>query len=197
MDTGTLQRLVILDRDGTLNVDQYVTYRAEQFELIPGVKEGLLRLARMGCAFAIVSNQAGIGRGDYSAAEMWQFNELLFQALEPLPFSRACFHFCPHNPLQVECACRKPHPALLLQAAEARGIPIGQSYMIGDKLSDILAGVRAECKKTILVRTGITDDRERYPGVQPDFEVDDLVAAAEVIIEMENVQGTLGMGRGR
>jgi D-glycero-D-manno-heptose 1,7-bisphosphate phosphatase len=185
MEPNPSRRLILLDRDGTLNVDKYVTYRADQLEIIPGVMEGLRRLAEWGCAFAIVSNQGGIGRGDYRAEDMRAFNELLFRALAPLPLGRECFYFCPHDAARGPCRCRKPKPFLLLKAARDTGIPPGQAYMIGDKLSDILAGQRAGCRKTILVRTGITDDRERYRGVSPDFEVEDLVEAAEVIGRVE------------
>lgn len=182
-----LHQTVFLDRDGTLNVDDIITYREKQFQLIEGVREGLLQLKIWGFDLIVVSNQAGINRGKYSEQQMRQFNELIIKALDPLDVKQEDFYFCPHDPEKEECECRKPNPGMLSRAAEDRSINLSQSYIIGDKMSDILAGKRAGCKKTILVKTGITDDVDKY-DVAPDYVVENLVEAARVIAEVEGIE---------
>jgi D-glycero-D-manno-heptose 1,7-bisphosphate phosphatase len=181
-----LHKAVFLDRDGTLNVDKYVTFKPEQFELIQGVKEGLILLERWGFDLVIISNQGGIGRGKYTEEQMWLFNDLLIQALQPVELSREDIYFCPHTP-EENCTCCKPQPGMLINAAKKRSINLGQSYMIGDKLSDIHAGRSAGCKITILVTTGITDDQGKHAS-EPDYVVDDLIEAARIIARIEGLE---------
>jgi D-glycero-D-manno-heptose 1,7-bisphosphate phosphatase len=181
-----LKQTVFLDRDGTLNIDDYVTFREEQFQLIPGVREGLLRLKMWGFDLVIISNQGGIGKGAYTVEDMMKFNEILYAALDPVEITPADFYFCPHNPAKEKCECRKPEPGLFFRAQKEKLIHLSESYMIGDKMSDILAAKRAGCKKTILVKTGITDDVNQF-DVVPDYETEDLIEAARIIAEVEDI----------
>jgi D-glycero-D-manno-heptose 1,7-bisphosphate phosphatase len=182
-----LRQTVFLDRDGTLNVDDYVTHREEQFQLIEGVKEGLLLLKTWDFDLVVVSNQSGIGRGDYPEEDMVRFNDLLIKELEPIDIRREDFYFCPHDPEKEVCDCCKPNPGMMIKAAKDRSINLAQSYIIGDKMSDILAGHRAGCKKTILVKTGITDDLDRF-DTAPDYVVDNLIEAAQIIARVEGIE---------
>ena len=182
-----LKQTVFLDRDGTLNVDDYVTFRPEQFKLIEGVPEGLATLKTWGFDFVIVTNQSGIGRGDYTVDDMKKFNQTLICALQPIGLTQDDFYFCPHDPKKENCECCKPSPGLFHQAAKHRNFDLSQAYMLGDKMSDILAGKRAGCKRTILLKTGITDDTHKY-DVIPDFVANNLVEAAQIIAEVENIE---------
>jgi len=182
-----LRQTIFLDRDGTLNVDCYVTYRDEQFELLDGVREGLQLLRTWGFELVIVTNQSGIGRGDYRLEDMIHFNELIIKELNDIELSQDDFYFCPHDPAKESCDCCKPNPGMLLKAAEERSINLKHSYLIGDKMSDILAGQRAGCKKTILVKTGITDDRDKYK-VKPNYIVENLLEAAHIIANVEGIE---------
>jgi D-glycero-D-manno-heptose 1,7-bisphosphate phosphatase len=180
------RQVVFLDRDGTLNVDDYVTYRKSQFQLIDGVKEGLMQLKTWGFEIVIVSNQSGIGRGKYTEKDMLKFNELLYAAVLPVEIKPEDFYFCPHNPDKEKCDCCKPNPGMLIKAAKDKDIKLEESYIIGDKMSDIMAGHNAGCKKTILVKTGITDDSNKY-DVKPDYVVENLVEAAQLIGNLESI----------
>lgn len=182
-----LRQTVFLDRDGTLNVDKIVTYEQKQFQLIDGVREGLLLLKTWGFDLVVVTNQAGISRGKYSEQQMRKFNDLLIKSLEPLDINPEDFYFCPHDPEVEKCECCKPNPGMLHSAAKDRAINLGRSYLIGDKMSDILAGKRAGCKKTILVKTGITDDAQKY-AVSPDYTVENLTEAARLIARIEEIE---------
>jgi D-glycero-D-manno-heptose 1,7-bisphosphate phosphatase len=181
-----LRQTVFLDRDGTLNIDDYVTYRKNQFQLIDGVKEGIMLLKTWGFEFVIVSNQSGIGKGKYTEKDMLKFNELLYASLLPIEIKPEDFYFCPHDPNKEKCDCCKPNPGMLIKAAKEKDIKLEQSYLIGDKISDIIAGQNAGCKKTILVKTGITDDSDKY-DVKPDYIVENLVEAAKLIGRLESI----------
>ncbi|HKY55153.1 MAG TPA: HAD family hydrolase, partial [Anaerolineales bacterium] len=180
------RQVVFLDRDGTLNVDDYVTYRKSQFRLIDGVKEGLMQLKTWGFELVIVSNQSGIARGKYTEKDMLKFNELLYTALLPVEIKPEDFYFCPHDPNEEYCDCCKPNPGMLIKAAKDKEIKLEQSYIIGDKMSDIMTGRNAGCKKVILVKTGITDDSDKYE-VKPDYIVENLVEAAQLIGKLESI----------
>jgi D-glycero-D-manno-heptose 1,7-bisphosphate phosphatase len=170
-------KAIFLDRDGTLNVDDYVTYRPEQFQIIAGVHEGLALFKHLGYALVVITNQGGVGRGAYTLADMHAFHQLLVAELHEFGLTQADIYYCPHDPQTQPCTCCKPNPGLLIQAAADKDIDLSQSFMIGDKHSDILAGQRAGCKGAILLQTGITDDTHKYP-VTPDFIARDLLQAA-------------------
>ena len=186
--TGTTRPrpAIFLDRDGTLNVDRCITYREDQFELIDGVSEGLRLLRLWGFDLVVITNQSGIGRGDYRYEDMARFNGLLIRALDHVHLSHTDFYYCPHDPVRETCTCCKPNPGMLLQASRDRSIDLARSYMIGDKISDVVAGQRAGCRTTILVRTGITDDRKRY-NARPDYVAQNLLEAAHIVGEVEGM----------
>jgi D-glycero-D-manno-heptose 1,7-bisphosphate phosphatase len=180
------RRAVLLDRDGVLNVDRYVTYRPEQLALIEGAVEGLSWLQALGFLLIVVSNQPAIGRGHCSVGEVERFNRALCDRLAAHGVVITDVFICPHDAVggvgayRTECACRKPRPGMLFAAADRHGLDLAASYMIGDKMSDVAAGFNAGCR-TILVETGILDDGARYSHVAPDACLPDLPAAARYI----------------
>lgn len=135
---------VFLDRDGTLVRDTGYVHRLEDYELLPGVVEGLGRLATAGFALVIVTNQSGIGRGYYTAADFDAFQQHLLRDLERrgIPI-RASYH-CPHRP-EDGCACRKPGPALLWRARDELGADLARSWFVGDGDADVGAAYAAGC----------------------------------------------------
>ena len=122
-------------------------------ELIPGVDEALSLLKQAGFQLVVVSNQSGVGRGLISPEALLKIHARLQQLLSPRHVSIDEFYLCYHHP-QQDCACRKPKPKLILDAALELGITLAESYMVGDKRSDIEAGWAAGCKSSLLVRTG-------------------------------------------
>lgn len=188
MNSESLQskRVIFLDRDGVLNVDRYLTYRPEQFELIHGVVEGLSCLQALGFEFIIITNQSAVGQGLVSEEQVELFNQILIGELNRNRIRVADIFICPHDPVfgqgiyRKECACRKPKPGMFFQAADKYNLRLSDCYYIGDKMRDVVAGFNAGCK-TILVETGILDDEQKYPGVSPNIRVKDLLKAAQVI----------------
>jgi D-glycero-D-manno-heptose 1,7-bisphosphate phosphatase len=182
------RRGVLLDRDGVL-VEEAGVPRGEPRPL-PGAAVALRRLVDAGFALAVVTNQTVIARGLAHEEQVAETHLRLAAALgQPgLPF-----FVCPHHPsadderYRADCACRKPRPGLLLRAADELGLDLARSVMVGDRISDVAAGARAGCL-TVLLRTGahleapIESPDPPEPGLQADFECDDLAAAVDWIL---------------
>jgi D-glycero-D-manno-heptose 1,7-bisphosphate phosphatase len=166
---------VFFDRDGTLMAEVDYCSDAEKVSVFPGVSEALARLKAAGFKNIIVTNQAGIGRGF--------FTEKQYRAVEAEVLHQIGAHLidatkhCPHAPSE-NCACRKPLPRMVLEAAEEHGIDLARSFFIGDKSSDIECGRNAGTR-TILVQTGYGGTQD---GARPDFATKDVVAAVDWIL---------------
>lgn len=181
-----LRRAVFLDRDGTLNVEVNYLHRVEDFVLVPHAAEAVRSLNEAGYFVALVTNQAGIARGYYDEAALHTLHEYMAQALAARHAHLDAIYFCPHHPdFTGVCECRKPAPGMLRQAAAEHQLDLGQSWLIGDALSDLQAGQAVGCR-TVLVRTGYGKQSEAAinagTGEQPTAIVDDLSAAVQVIL---------------
>ena len=145
---------IFLDRDGVIieNRRDYVR-RWDDVVFIPNVLPALKEISSFKSKIFIITNQSGIGRGLISAEIAEEINEQLKYTIEEAGGRIDGIYTCPHSPVE-DCACRKPKPGLLLEAALAHSISLPQSLMIGDALSDILAGRAAGINNVALVLTG-------------------------------------------
>ncbi|WP_457568891.1 D-glycero-alpha-D-manno-heptose-1,7-bisphosphate 7-phosphatase [Desulfurobacterium sp.] len=148
-----MQKAVFLDRDNTLIEDDGYIHEPEKVKLLSGVGEGLKLLKEAGFLLIVISNQSGIGRGYFKEEDFHAVNKKLNQLLERYNVQIDDFFFCPHKP-DEGCSCRKPEIGLFLRAAEKWNINLKESFMIGDKISDVEAGNRAGCKESYLVKKG-------------------------------------------
>jgi D-glycero-D-manno-heptose 1,7-bisphosphate phosphatase len=170
---------VFLDRDGVLNrvfERDGVTHppaTPAEFEFLPGVAQAARRLTGGGFALVVVTNQPDVARGTQTRAGVEALNDLVRSAL-PVLEVLTCYHDGADG-----CACRKPRPGLLREAAGRWGLDLGRSFMVGDRWSDIAAGRAAGCR-TVLVETPHSG-RDRC---QPDHVTTDLAGAAEWIIRL-------------
>ena len=150
---------VFLDRDGTINVrarpHQYVR-GPEEFEWLPGAVEGIVALAAAGFPLVVVSNQRGVQRGVLSRGDLRAIEELIQAALAPHGCGIEAFRYCLHG-LDAGCACRKPRPGLLIDAAAELGLDLASSWMIGDSEEDIAAGRAVGCR-VVRIGEGSRDD---------------------------------------
>ena len=144
-----LQKAVYLDRDGTIIIDKVYLSDPAEVELIQGVGEALATLSELGYLLVLITNQSGIGRGLFSEQAVESQHERLQELLAHYNVQLDLVKFCPHKP-EDHCACRKPSPKMLVDAAKILDIDLNDSFMIGDKSCDVLAGRRAGCK-TILI----------------------------------------------
>lgn len=128
--------LVLLDRDGTINVDKHYLADPDGLDLLPGALDGLRLLRDAGAVLAIVTNQSGIGRGLFDQAAADAVNDRLVSILAEHEIEIAHVATCPHHP-DDGCGCRKPADGLALECAAATGLPLKTAWVIGDKDSDM------------------------------------------------------------
>ncbi len=132
------RRALFLDRDGTLIVDVGYPSEPARVELIAGAAEALRSMSR-DWLLVVISNQSGIGRGLVTPEQATAVHDRFVAAFAEAGVAFAAFYYCPHAP-EANCACRKPAPGMLLDAAEELGIDLASSIVIGDKASDVEAG---------------------------------------------------------
>jgi D-glycero-D-manno-heptose 1,7-bisphosphate phosphatase len=181
-----MNRAVFLDRDGTLIAEKNYLHKVEDVAILPGAAPALKRLQDAGFKLYIVSNQAGVGRGYFTMAEVERVNAHLARefARQGVRFEK--IYVAPEAP-DAPSRGRKPSPEFLFAARDQFGLDLGRSYMIGDKWTDLECGWNAGVKKSILVRTGYgaTVEREVAGHLDIALVVDDLVAAAEWILNQD------------
>lgn len=176
-------KAVFVDRDGTLCEEVGPIDRWEQIQWIPDAVDALREVSRMGYGVVIVSNQAAIGKGLIKYADVQRVNEQLIRFLLDHGVDLKDSVFCPHHPdasalgYKIACDCRKPQPGLILRAASRHEIDISRSLMVGDNLTDVVAGRHAGCL-TGLVLTG---HGKRFRTELADFSIDSIKQLPSVI----------------
>jgi len=150
------RRAVFLDRDGTVNIEKEYLHRPEDLEFIPGAPEAIARLNRAGFIVIVVTNQSGVARGYFSVDDVNRIHRVMQQQLVDQGAHIDAFYLCPHHPKEgldiyrVDCDCRKGKPGMLIQAAAEWDIDLSTSFMVGDKESDLLAGIAAGCQPCLV-----------------------------------------------
>jgi D,D-heptose 1,7-bisphosphate phosphatase len=185
-------KVIFLDRDGTINKDTGHTHKIEDLEFEKNAIKGL-RLVKEKLPdykIIIITNQAGIGKGYYSEETFHKFMEHMNKTLKKEGIIINDYYFCPHHQkkgiekYKILCECRKPEPGMLKKAILEHDIDVSKSYMIGDKWADIKAGNLA-CLKTILVMTGNKGGDEKNK-IEPNYIGKDLKDAINFIISHKN-----------
>jgi D-glycero-D-manno-heptose 1,7-bisphosphate phosphatase len=170
-------KVAFLDRDGVINQEVNYLHKIEDFEFTSNSIQGIKRLIEYGYQIIIVTNQAGIAKGyytihDYELLTEWYRGELAKYGINILDI-----FYCPHHPegsvaeFSIECTCRKPNSGMLDFAASKYNIDINKSLLIGDKESDLLAGMKFGISKLYMVETGHDISLENYKNydVYPDI----------------------------
>ncbi len=148
-----MNKIVFLDRDGTVIFDpeDERVDREDKIKLFPDSIEALKYLADRGFSVILITNQAGISEGKINAEDFERINNKVVEMLAPSGVKILKTFMCPHGPADG-CECRKPKPTMLLEAAKEFNVDLANTYMVGDRESDIMAGINAGTK-TILVKT--------------------------------------------
>ena len=178
-----MKRAVFLDRDGTIIEEKDYASDPVQVALLPGAAEALKRLQDAGFKLFIVSNQSGVGRAYFTLADVERVNQRLVELLARNGVRFEKIYVAPEAPEQPSRG-RKPSPQFLFDARDEFGIDLEQSYMVGDKLSDLECGWNAGVKKSILVRTGYGAEQEctHAEKLTRAATVDDVHGAAQCIL---------------
>lgn len=176
----------MLDRDGVISQQTAFVNEPDGLKLIDGAAAAIARLNQAQWPVAIITNQGGIAMGYLTEEMLHKIHERLEQLL-----SEECAHvdavfYCAHNEhaklpeYKIDCQCRKPNIGMLEQARDTLGIDLAKSVVVGDRTTDILAGIRAGCS-TILVETG-SAGKDREIVAEPNATVEDLSAAVDLIL---------------
>ncbi len=144
-------RVIFLDRDGVINEDFGYVGSVKDFKFIDGVFEALREFLDMGYKLVVVTNQSGIGRGYYTLEDFNEVTEHMKSELEKRGIELLEVFYCPHHP-DRGCGCRKPEPGMIEEAVKRYGIDTKNSWMIGDKPSDIEAAKSAGVGNTVLLK---------------------------------------------
>lgn len=191
-----MNRAIFLDRDGVIIEDVNLLTNSGDIRILEGVPEALRCMQEAGFKLIVVSNQPVVARGMVTEQEVQAINAEIEYLLELAGAPHIDgFYFCPHHPnatlpeYRIACECRKPEPGLVLRAASEHNLNLHLSFLVGDRITDIIAGAKAGCR-TVMVRTGkhdaspIETAEPLDVSVQPDCVCADLKAAAKWILRI-------------
>ena len=180
MNPNVGYRAVFLDRDGTIMEDSNYVGKVEHVVLIPHAAQALKRLQDAGYKLFIITNQSGVGRGYFTREAVESIHAHLNEQFGQAGVRFDRYYVCPHHP-EYNCECRKPKPKFLLDAAREYGLDRPRCFMIGDRASDIQAGVNAGVR-SVLVLTGAGRETLAKQEANPDHIAADLAEAAAWVL---------------
>lgn len=188
---SSAKKAVFLDRDGVINQEVGHISSLEQFKLIPGASSAIRQLNLEGYLTIIITNQPVIARGMLTVSGLRIIHNKMDTLLGKDNAYIDKLYYCPHHPdrgfegeisaLKIKCNCRKPGTELIYRAAKEMNISLKESWFIGDRTADILAGSRSGLK-TILVKTGHAGKDKKY-FVKPDYLASNLTSAVDNILK--------------
>jgi len=158
-----MKKALFLDRDGVINKEKNYLYKIEDFEFIDGVFETCKYFQDKEYIIIIITNQAGIARGKYSENDFNILTDWMIREFEKKDIYISKVYHCPHHPdFSGECECRKPKPGMIIEAKREFDIDLKNSILVGDKNSDIEAGINAGIENLFLVNTGHKIIKNKY-----------------------------------
>ncbi len=167
------KRAIFLDRDGIINVDHGYVSKIKDFEFNDGIFEILRFLQSQGFLLIIVTNQSGIGRGYYSEEAYQKLTTYIVKSFYDEKIEINAVYHCPHRP-DEGCECRKPRTGMLVAAKKEFDIDMQNSWMIGDKNSDMLVGKNAGVENRIFVSAEEISEEASY-SVKSVWEIVKLI----------------------
>jgi D-glycero-D-manno-heptose 1,7-bisphosphate phosphatase len=188
------KRAIFLDRDGTLNEDVGYPNDFSQINIYPYSFEALRKINASGFLAVVITNQSGIGRGYLTENNLQGIHQKMMAAFDARGVHLDGLYFCPHYELSSDpryrknCACRKPEPGMAVRAAQDLGIDLHSSYVIGDKVEDILFGLKIGARP-VLVLTGFGQEAERKleeKNIRPAHTARDLLKAVDWILDEDH-----------
>ena len=176
-------KLVILDRDGVINVDSdKFIKRPEEWKPIPDSLEGIARLNRAGFHVVVATNQSGIGRGLFDMTMLNAINEKMLDALAQVGGRLDAIFYCPHT-AESDCACRKPKPGMFAEIGQRFNAPLRGIPSVGDSLRDMQASASVGAQP-MLVLTGKGEKTQAQGGLPDNTQVfANLGVAVRAIIQ--------------
>jgi len=175
-------KAIFLDRDGTVIKEKPGVYlhKPQDVKLYKNTLKAFGLFKKMGYTIFIVSNQSGIGRGYFTSKEVDAVNAQMLKLLKPAAGIKAIY-YCPHAP-GTPCTCRKPAPQMGLEIIAKYGVDAAQSYMVGDKKSDIDFGNILGMKSVLVLTANGRAQQKKYGGTMHAAKIAaDIYGAAKFI----------------
>jgi D-glycero-D-manno-heptose 1,7-bisphosphate phosphatase len=182
-----MNKAVFLDRDGTIIEDVGYLNNPQHIKFIDGSIDAIKKLNESGYKVVVITNQAGIARGLITEDMLQTIDKTLHKWILSGGAHLDSIYYCPHHPehgvhpYKQDCTCRKPHPGLIKKAEKDLDIDLSQSFMIGDKATDVEAGQRAGTK-AIFVRSGPREKEEGKIKEKPDHIAENLADAVNWLL---------------
>jgi D-glycero-D-manno-heptose 1,7-bisphosphate phosphatase len=179
---GRSAKLIVLDRDGTINhdSDQYIK-SPQEWRPIPGSLEAIARLHHAGFRVVVATNQSGVGRGLYDMATLNAIHEKMHKAIGQVGGRLDAVFFCPHT-ADSKCECRKPRAGMLQEIGKRYGVEMAGVPCVGDGLRDLQAA-DAVGAQPMLVLTGKGEKTLRDGGFPRNTVIfPDLAFAAAALL---------------
>lgn len=185
-----MNKVVFLDRDGTINVEKHYLHKIEDFEFLPNAIEGLRLLRDAGYLLVIVTNQSGIGRGYYTEKDFHLLNNWMLEALRCQGVEISKVYFCPHLPdawveeYRVDCGCRKPKLGMYQQAIADLDIDVNLSFAVGDKIRDCAICQQTNCEGFLIAENEKAEiiTQVKNGGMAHVRYADNLYESAKIIV---------------
>jgi D-glycero-D-manno-heptose 1,7-bisphosphate phosphatase len=174
-----MEPLVLLDRDGTINVRKHYLSSPDELELLVGAAAGIRYIRKLGLPTIVVTNQSAIGRRYFDLETLDRIHRRLSELLAARGAFLNAIYVCPHHP-DVGCSCRKPAPGLARKAAEEFRGDLRHSFVVGDAEVDIEMGRRIGAT-TLLICADRGAHLDELSRIRPDYVVGNLLCAAFVI----------------
>jgi len=165
---------VFLDRDGTICKDVHYMRSPEQFELLPGVAEGIKFLNELGVKVIVATNQSGVARGYFTEQDLKKIHERMIEELSKRGAKIDAIYYCPHHP-DDDCGCRKPKIRMLKKAEADFRLDLSKCFIVGDKRLDVETGKNAGCTSILI------PGPETEPDIKANLTAPDLYKAASII----------------
>lgn len=185
------QRAVFIDRDGTISEEVGYINHPERFRLFPYAASAIKQLNQNGWLAIVTTNQAGVARGYFAEDMIHAVHARMTNELEADGARLDGIYYCAHHPsvgnspYRIDCDCRKPKPGLITRAARDFDIDLNNSWVVGDRYSDIELARNAGVKSALVLSgygRGEWEHQSSSWTQQPDLVADDLLAAVHLIV---------------
>ncbi|APW64241.1 D-glycero-beta-D-manno-heptose-1,7-bisphosphate 7-phosphatase (plasmid) [Paludisphaera borealis] len=178
---------VFLDRDDTLIANVPYLSDPAGLRVLPGASQALGALRRAGFALVLITNQSAVGRGLITESRLHEIHDALNRLLAEEGAALDAIYYCPEVPLGddrtiIENPNRKPGPGMLHRATEELDLDLDASWMVGDQISDVLAGLNAGCRSILVGSNATLSELPTEAARERAFAVSDFAAAAELIL---------------